>query len=104
MLILNLRLHRHGCCATGNIKLSRVNVNTGCAECRIKRKRLIQLVCDVQKDVFIYATVIGVEVLILPLLFLTRCFFFIIPVIINPNGQYVFLLAKLHKTGNVKPE
>ena len=52
---------------------------------------MIEFIRDVQPYIFRYPTIIGIEVPVVPLILGIRSPFFVIPVIVNADGDYIFL-------------
>lgn len=58
---------------------------------------MIEFIRDVQPYIFRYPTIIGIEVPVVPLILGIRIPFFVIPVIVNADGDYIFLSIFLYE-------
>ena len=89
VLILHLRLGVHRHLLACNIIISTINIGTCCLEIVVEWQGLVELVGDVEEHVLRDAAVVGVEVLVVPLVALSRGSFVIIPGIVNTYGDNV---------------
>ncbi len=73
-----------------NINVGRINVNAGRLQIRVKRQCLIKPVGDMQPDVLVYAAVVGVKVLVVPLERRAGRLFLVVPRIVGADGDDIF--------------
>ena len=102
--ISDLRFGMYDRGTASNIELIRPNINPCRPQARIKRKCLVKRSRQMQAHAFVDASVIRVEILVVPLERYSSGLFFVFPIIVHTHGDDIHFWRGPRKCGGVYPE
>src|SRR5450432_1740311 len=80
-----------------------MNVDAGSLKILVKRQGLVNLASQVQPDIVVKSTVVGIEGASHPLIASAGSFFLVVITVVHFYCQNILLIAKLHEPGDVEP-
>ena len=89
VLVLYLRLHVYGGLSSLDVEVSGIDVCARCPKVGVEWESLVEFVCNMQKDILRNASVVGVEVAVVPLVTAVVLARTIGPRVVASYGQHV---------------